>query len=72
MRLLSIVSLLLLTTASGAFASEFCDGFEIGYKTVKGNHVMVPMCPWEPMTPMGSTPYQEGLKAGMKAARTGS
>lgn len=54
-----------------AFASEFCDGFELGYKTVKGNFVMVPMCPMEPMTPMGSTSYQEGIKAGMRAARSG-
>jgi hypothetical protein len=52
-------------------ASDFCNGFEMGYKTVKGNMVMVPMCPMEPMTPMGSTPYQEGIKAGMNAARTG-
>lgn len=54
-----------------AAASEFCDGFEMGYKTVKGNNVMTPMCPMEPMTPMGSTPYQEGIKAGVNAARTG-
>ena len=71
MRLLSIVFVLLLTTASGALASEFCDGFEMGYKTVKGNNVIVPICPIEPITPIGSTPYQEGIKAGMKAARTG-
>jgi len=54
-----------------ATASEFCDGFEMGYKTVKGNNVMVPMCPMQPMTPMGSSPYQEGIKAGIKSARTG-
>ncbi len=50
-------------------ASEFCDGFEMGYKTVKGNNVLVPMCPMAPLTPLGSTPYQEGIKAGMAAAR---
>lgn len=49
---------------------EFCAGFEMGYKTVKGNNVIVPICPIPPITPIGSTPYQEGLKAGMKAARS--
>ena len=48
---------------------EFCAGFEMGYKTVKGNNVLVPLCPLEPLTPLGSTPYQEGLKAGMQAAQ---
>lgn len=50
--------------------SEFCQGFEIGYKTVKGNMAMTPMCPIEPITPIGSTPYQEGLKKGMRKARS--
>lgn len=68
MRLLSIVSVLLLTTASVALASDFCDGFKVGYKTVKGNLAVVPVCPVPPVTPVGSTPYQEGLKAGMAAA----
>ena len=48
---------------------EFCAGFEIGYKTVKGNNVIVPICPIAPITPIGSTPYQEGLKAGMRTAQ---
>lgn len=68
MRLISLASVMFLATVSGALASDFCDGFEIGYKTVKGNMVLVPLCPLEPLTPLGSTPYQEGLKAGMKAA----
>lgn len=48
--------------------SEFCQGFEEGYKTVKGDMILVPLCPLEPLTPLGSTPFREGIKAGMKAA----
>ena len=55
-----------------AYATEFCDGFDVGYKTIKGNSVIVPICPIEPITPIGSTPYQEGLKAEMLAARQGN
>lgn len=43
----------------------FCLGFEEGYKTIKGENIMMPMCPMEPMTPMGSTPFREGIKAGI-------
>jgi hypothetical protein len=70
MKILSKIAMatLVATFSLNAFASEFCDGFAMGYKTVKGNNVMVPMCPMAPMTPMGSTPYQEGIKAGMAAA----
>lgn len=62
-----ILSILVLTSSAVA-ESEFCSGFEMGYKTVKGNMVLVPLCPLEPLTPLGSTSYQEGLKAGMQAA----
>jgi hypothetical protein len=57
--------------SSFAFASqgEFCAGFEEGYRTVKGNMVLVPLCPIAPITPIGSTPFREGIKAGIKAAR---
>ena len=48
--------------------SEFCRGFEEGYKMVKGDNVFVPFCPFEPFTPFGSTPFREGIKAGIKAA----
>ena len=46
----------------------FCDGFAEGYKTVKGNMALVPICPLEPLTPLGSTAFREGIKAGMKKA----
>jgi len=47
---------------------EFCAGFEEGYKTVKGNLVIVPICPIAPITPIGSTDFREGIKAGIRAA----
>jgi len=68
MRSITLAFVMMLATASTTLASEFCDGFEMGYKTIKGNNVYVPYCPYEPYTPYGSTPYQEGLKAGIKAA----
>lgn len=61
--------IILVAGSSSALASEFCDGFEEGYKTVKGDIVIVPICPLQPITPIGSNPYREGLKAGMEAAR---
>ena len=52
-------------------AGTFCEGFAEGYKAVKGNLVIVPICPIPPITPIGSTEYREGLKAGIKKARDG-
>ena len=64
---LALLSFLVFTTP--VFSdSQFCAGFALGYKTIKGNMVLVPLCPLEPLTPLGSTPFQEGLKAGMLAA----
>ena len=54
--------------ALSANASAFCDGFEEGYKTIKGDMVIVPICP---IAPIGSTDFREGIKAGMKAAQNG-
>jgi hypothetical protein len=48
--------------------TPFCAGFSEGFKSVKGDMVLVPMCPLEPLTPLGSTPFREGLKAGIIAA----
>jgi len=64
-----LVALLLampFSVASGQ-DSDFCSGFSEGWKTVKGELALVPICPIEPITPIGSTPYHEGLKAGMQA-----
>lgn len=49
--------------------AEFCDGFKEGYKTIKGDMVIVPICPIEPITPIGSTSYREGIKAGIRKAQ---
>ena len=62
--------LLALTSARiGAQAGAFCRGFDEGWKSLRGELVVPPICPIEPITPIGSTPYREGLKLGMAAAR---
>lgn len=48
--------------------SEFCAGFSEGYKSIKGDLVIVPVCPVAPVTPVGSTDFREGIKAGIIAA----
>lgn len=48
---------------------DFCNGFSEGWKTVKGDLAIVPICPIAPITPIGSTAYREGIKAGMGRAR---
>lgn len=48
--------------------SEFCAGFAEGFKSIKGDMVIVPICPIPPITPIGSTPFREGIKAGIAAA----
>lgn len=60
---------LMIAFASQASQAEFCAGFEEGYRSVKGSMVMVPMCPMAAMTPLGSTPFREGIKAGIRAAQ---
>ena len=53
-----------------AFAkSDFCLGFEVGYKSIKGDFSLVPLCPLEPLIPLGSTPYREGILKGQEVAR---
>ena len=48
---------------------DFKRGFIEGYKTVKGDMVIIPVIPVQPITPVGSNDYREGLKAGIKAAK---
>ena len=57
------------TTHLSASQDDFCRGFEEGYKIIKGDMVLIPLCPLPPLTPLGSTDYREGIKAGMKAAQ---
>jgi hypothetical protein len=56
-------------TVSMADQAEFCVGFSEGYKSIKGDMVIVPICPIAPITPIGSTDFREGIKAGMAATR---
>lgn len=60
---------LCIAIGSSVYASAFCNGFEEGYKIVKGDMVIVPICPIEPIIPIDSTSYREGIKAGMRAAQ---
>ena len=57
-----------LSTVALADQDNFCSGFEEGYKSIKGDMVLVPMCPLAPLTPMGSTDFREGIKAGIRKA----
>ncbi len=57
-----------LTSPAFAGQAEFCAGFEQGYRAIKGNMMIVPICPIAPITPIGSTDFQEGIKAGIAAA----
>jgi hypothetical protein len=52
----------------GQDRAQFCAGFSEGWKTVKGSLTIVPICPIPPITPIGSTPFREGIKKGMSAA----
>ena len=49
--------------------SDFCKGFDVGYKSIKGDLAIVPICPIEPITPIGSNPYREGILKGQEVAR---
>ncbi len=66
--LVLVVFVLGFTSAVIAGDDAFCAGFEEGYKTVKGDMVIVPICPIPPITPIGSTDFREGIKAGIRAA----
>lgn len=66
-----IALILVLFSGSAMAESAFCTGFEEGYKTIKGDMTLVPLCPLEPLTPLDSTPFREGIKAGIKAAQRG-
>ena len=68
MKYMFLFTSLMASTTGFAAESQFCLGFEEGYKTIKGDMIIVPMCPMEPIIPIGSTPFREGIKAGLKAA----
>jgi len=48
---------------------QFCEGFSEGFKSIRGNRARVPRCPLpRQVTPVDSTPFREGIKAGIIAA----
>ena len=69
MRKLMLAAALLVGSVASADQDEFCEGFEEGFKAECGDNVMLPLCPMVPLTPLGSTDYREGLKAGMNAGK---
>ena len=60
---------ILLSSPVVAGQDEFCDGFEEGYKSVKGDMVIGPICTIAPITSIESTDFREGPKAGIRVAR---
>ena len=71
MKLFTVTALLTLSNFAYADRAEFCAGFAEGYKSIKGNIALVPICPVKPVKPVNSTDFCEGIKAGMRAARRG-
>lgn len=69
--IVTVLALLIIGFAGPIFAGqdEFCAGFKEGYKSIKGNTAIVPICPIAPITPIGSTDFREGIKAGIRAAK---
>lgn len=64
---------MLLSVNTFAGRPEFCKGWAEGYKLQKGNTVLVPLCPAKPVTPVGMTDHQLGMKMGMaKASSSGN
>ncbi|MET3591829.1 hypothetical protein ABID26_001213 [Mesorhizobium shonense] len=51
-----------------AINGTFSQGFEVGYRLVKGIHVGMPGTPGEPGNPGNTTPFLQGIEAGIKAA----
>ncbi|MGX2957646.1 hypothetical protein ACWIYZ_11300 [Ursidibacter arcticus] len=49
--------------------NDFQKGFEEGYRMLMGKSALLPLIPLQPLTPLGSTPFREGLKLGIKAAK---
>lgn len=46
----------------------FADGYKIGFHLVNGTNTAISACPPSPPIPANSTPYLEGIKAGIRWA----
>jgi len=49
-------------------AGSFSQGFEAGYRAIKGTNVHLPHVPHEPFTKHNSTPYLMGIRKGIERA----
>lgn len=58
-----------LRATPGRDHESFCDGYADGWRSIKGTDNLMPVCPRPPITPIGSTPYKEGLRVGMQKGR---
>lgn len=67
--MLFIGLLLMMPMVVFASGDEFCAGFEEGYRMIKGDMVLLPICPLAPLTPLGSNNFREGIKAEILAAQ---
>lgn len=47
---------------------SFRDGFEVGYRTVRGTAVALPSIPEQPVTRGNSTPFLMGVRRGIEGA----
>lgn len=47
---------------------DFKAGFRVGFQLVMGTNSLLPLYPLAPLTSLGSTPFLEGIKAGIEAA----
>ncbi|MGZ3690598.1 MAG: hypothetical protein ACXVAX_03795 [Pseudobdellovibrio sp.] len=72
MKKIALVSFLLMigfSSVGAAKESRFCAGFYTGYKAIKGDMVIPPLCPVVLKIPaLDSDDFTEGIKAGVKAA----
>jgi hypothetical protein len=48
--------------------NDYKAGFEVGYRSVKGKNVMLPMVPMRPMTRMNMSPFLMGVRKGLQHA----
>ena len=48
---------------------DYNSGYSEGFKAIQGDTILVPLTPLEPLTPLGSTPYREGILDGVEAGR---
>jgi hypothetical protein len=47
---------------------DFAEGFKVGYQLVRGTNVAIPAIPGQLGAPANTTPFLQGIKAGIQAA----